>query len=978
MIRRTLGAFALLLSIPVLSTGTGAAAHSAATRPFSVTITHVECVDSCDAEGLEAALEGHADFYAKVFINGVKQPPGSDEDDPSTPIHDNSGSIDPNWTVATQIPDTVVNVPVTIQIWDYDSTSGDDLGDVSPRNGDNNLDFRVSYSDGRWIDHTGNEDNVNWPQNCSTGDGGDDDEPRVKVCFEIGTDQTTGDSDGDSLLDGWELNGINVDGDNDIDVDLPGMGAQTGRKDLFLEIDCLFGTNHTHCPLQGAVQDVVQAFANAPVSNPDGSTGIQLHVDVGNLYGHALNAATNVPRTAPGVGGMRGNFGNFGGGGDQINEAGNLVVDWDGATGRAGTNFFTLKNFNADRERFFRYNLWAHQNNLRAAANDCTSGWERGTPAVNFMVTLGGTNASGNACWGTNANGLSVGSRAEQAGTLMHEFGHTLGLAHGGGDGVNNKPNYLSVMNYTFQQCGVTAAPPALPGGCDYSRHNLPSLNEMLPPGMDECVGIGGGLGLGGVDWDGVGGLTGTTCPPPPGNNVSANVNGDFNDTNGNGSQDPGETAILTTLNGSEDWNRIFYDFRSLPNYQTGGTPGTDEPDPASVARARAEFRELVRPALTVDVTGPADATPGGSVDYSAKVTNTGRGPALSAEMTVTPPGGTATDHDLGTFKATQVATRPVHVAVACDTADGTVLTAKASAKGEDMLGGEVSGSDTASTTVRAPVVTLHKTATATVNAGEAITYRIAYQNTGGGAAGDVKITDVLPAGVYYSTPLDTGAGPKPASVVLNPDGTRTFTWNVGDLAANSGEKVIEYKARPTLLALPGDTFANSAKLTFTNAAGCVYAPVTDAAETTITAVTPSRLPMVPAIWLLRNDLRTPEILARVQATDTRYDGADGTAPNGELSLQESSSVLLPPVVQPRGLRAELQATLLNTASRRINAGTRLSTVTTRLLNLDTVGDAVRYAQTTLAQPPNLSNLLRYTNANLVLTEINTGIAERY
>ena len=33
----------------------------------------------------------------------------------------------------------------------------------------------------------------------------------------------------------------------------------------------------------------------------------------------------------------------------------------------------------------------------------------------------------------------------------MHELGHTLGLQHGGGDGVKYKPNYHSVMNYTWQ-----------------------------------------------------------------------------------------------------------------------------------------------------------------------------------------------------------------------------------------------------------------------------------------------------------------------------------------------------------------------------------------------------------------------------------------------------------------------------------------------------------------------------------------------
>ena len=39
----------------------------------------------------------------------------------------------------------------------------------------------------------------------------------------------------------------------------------------------------------------------------------------------------------------------------------------------------------------------------------------------------------------------------------MHELGHNLGLRHGGDDLPNFKPNYLSVMNYSFQLTGLGA-----------------------------------------------------------------------------------------------------------------------------------------------------------------------------------------------------------------------------------------------------------------------------------------------------------------------------------------------------------------------------------------------------------------------------------------------------------------------------------------------------------------------------------------
>ena len=72
----------------------------------------------------------------------------------------------------------------------------------------------------------------------------------------------------------------------------------------------------------------------------------------------------------------------------------------------------------------------------------------------------------------------------------MHELGHNLGLQHGGGDGVNNKPNYLSVMNYSYW-------PSLTKGGAaifDYSRAVLPApLAPLNENGLSESAGIGAG-----------------------------------------------------------------------------------------------------------------------------------------------------------------------------------------------------------------------------------------------------------------------------------------------------------------------------------------------------------------------------------------------------------------------------------------------------------------------------------------------------
>lgn len=79
----------------------------------------------------------------------------------------------------------------------------------------------------------------------------------------VSADATT-DTDGDALPDRWEIFGYDRGDDGSIDVDLPAMGANAYRKDVFVEIDWM--TNH-HLD-NAAIAQVVDAFAVAPVPNP--------------------------------------------------------------------------------------------------------------------------------------------------------------------------------------------------------------------------------------------------------------------------------------------------------------------------------------------------------------------------------------------------------------------------------------------------------------------------------------------------------------------------------------------------------------------------------------------------------------------------------------------------------------------------------------------------------------------------------------
>lgn len=70
-------------------------------------------------------------------------------------------------------------------------------------------------------------------------------------------------------------------------------------------------------------------------------------------------------------------------------------------------------------------------------------------------------------------------------------MGHNLGLRHGGEDHTQWKPNYLSVMNYSFQTRGLIQG--GTMGHFDYSRYDLADIDENS---LDETNGINlpGGL----------------------------------------------------------------------------------------------------------------------------------------------------------------------------------------------------------------------------------------------------------------------------------------------------------------------------------------------------------------------------------------------------------------------------------------------------------------------------------------------------
>ena len=185
------------------------------------------------------------DFYAHVSIDGVELSTFNHRFDfdggfilPSGPLIPH-----PSWVLVRNISPNQGTVAIRIEIIDYDSLSESDLADINP-GPKRVVDLEVNLTTGRWMG------DVEWPENCVTGTGGN----AVKTCFDI----SLGDEDGDGLLDGWELSGFDANGDGSIDVNLPALGANPQRKDIFVEVDCLVAATHSHCPRQDAIDDVVR------------------------------------------------------------------------------------------------------------------------------------------------------------------------------------------------------------------------------------------------------------------------------------------------------------------------------------------------------------------------------------------------------------------------------------------------------------------------------------------------------------------------------------------------------------------------------------------------------------------------------------------------------------------------------------------------------------------------------------------------
>jgi hypothetical protein len=290
----------------------------------------------------------------------------------------------------------------------------------------------------------------------------------------------------DTDRDGIE-DGAEVLGVENGNLAFPNWGANPVHKDLFVEADWI-AEEFDHAPLnRDRIRRLQFHLAHGPAAhldNPDGIDGIALHVDAG------ITPADPTDRTL---------YGDWGGAGPVT------LAAW-----KAGFPAPPAGSFDSRRLPYFRQLL---------------------------LVKGGGQNGFGRFWYAT----------AEDPDTIMHEFGHTLGLQHEGVvpgpngpmiRGINCSPAYPSIMSY------------ANPNATFLTGDGFPS-DGINPSNLCEADGLGAGItdlsfitsSLGGIlvdsstgriDWNRDGAFSGTAPPAGgtachPSERVRAVINWGYN-----------------------------------------------------------------------------------------------------------------------------------------------------------------------------------------------------------------------------------------------------------------------------------------------------------------------------------------------------------------------------------------------------------------------------------------------------------------
>ena len=257
------------------------------------------------------------------------------------------------------------------------------------------------------------------------------------------------------------------------------VGSAAMADTFNIELDWMQNTDHSHKPSTAVINAVKQAFA---------CQGHTLNIDLDESVGHR-NVLVRNPNNC--------NTSLFGYDNGTISSFGQIRQDF----------------FDHDGQSGWFYGVFAHQYQNTSCNTTGSSGLSNG--GTFFIVTMGSFSGQ-------------VGTAFSNASTLMHEFGHNLGLSHcgtqycGGDTGASNYvgpqvPNMPSTMSYDYQLAGVEtnmlcrniSLPNSPYKEINYSHgrmctQNEDALNEHFGSGMTE------------LDWD---------CDGNIENSVAQNIN---------------------------------------------------------------------------------------------------------------------------------------------------------------------------------------------------------------------------------------------------------------------------------------------------------------------------------------------------------------------------------------------------------------------------------------------------------------------
>ncbi len=338
------------------------------------------------------------------------------------------------------------------------------------------------------------------------------------------------DADGDGIPDSAETRGGTFAG-----MDLWAMGARTGQKDVFLELDAMASTDPGIIPRKEALDIVVAKFKGRQ---------IHLHFDAGDRFPGSYDLGQR-DATVP-----------F-----------SRCITFPREEGCEGDLLaYKARYMEVRRRGIFHYVLFGSTQNPSGA--DGSSGLAD-LVGPSLLVSLGG--------WGFRTEPAAMLNKLvnSQAATLMHEFGHNLGLEHGGNEPLNYKPNYFSIMNYLYQLQGLSNPATATAGDrFAYWNFDKPTDDCLLEAGpcddprvfrMDFSDGTGASINEASVSETGGLGRRGRWV--------------DFND---NGRLDDGNSLVLApmrarpvrnvyfVLKDYNDWANLKFPFQGEKNWVEG------------------------------------------------------------------------------------------------------------------------------------------------------------------------------------------------------------------------------------------------------------------------------------------------------------------------------------------------------------------------------------------------------------------------